>query len=60
VTVLIPHRNEFTDRYSIRMKHEFDADRKYMGGTLQYLYMKVLSFVKEKQVGNPEYPTLPR
>jgi hypothetical protein len=45
------------------MKHELlavDADRKYMGGYMQYIYLKVLTLVKEKHMGNPEYPSLAR
>jgi len=45
------------------MKYELlagDADRKYSGRYMQYLYLKVLTFLKGKYVGNPEYPALSR
>jgi hypothetical protein len=61
VTFIMPHRIEFIDRYSVRMKHELlvsDADHKYVGGTKQYLHLKMHTFVKEKHVENPEYPAL--
>jgi hypothetical protein len=60
VTFLMPHRTEFIDRNIVRIKHEYEADRKYMGRTMQCPYLRGIAFVKEEHVGNPEYPTLSR